>query len=129
MSLDALIEAVEAGTLTAFECGKYGVAISPHCNGETITLLTALDAFNGSLDAALALHEALLPGWTVRMISHGQEYADIGIWNVKVNWEHISYQPTFTAAGPFGYEGQSNTHARAWLLAILRAYKQVQANG
>ena len=60
---------------------------------------------NGSLDAAKALHEAVLPGRR---------------WNIRHN-ETGSVATTHNV-DPFGHtEEESNTPARAWLLAILRA--------
>lgn len=63
-------------------------------------------AFNGSLDAAKALHDALLPGWWATL--------------------RLSTRPMVTV----GYldavsEGQDDSLARAWLLAILRALEEV----
>lgn len=74
-----------------------------------------------ALGAALSLHNAVLPEVSIRLIDHGAEYEDIGRWDAKVNWEHVTWQPNFTASGPFGYEGQCNNPARAWLIAILSA--------
>jgi hypothetical protein len=71
----------------------------------------ALKAYQGSLDAALRLHEAVLPdkGWGV---------------------EYVAKYPNLTAAGSshravvgWGtlHKGFADTPARAWLLAILSA--------
>ena len=67
------------------------------------------DAFNGSIDAAKALHEAVLPGWG---------------WHVRQDEKdgschaHTLY-PKFRVS-PGGHTTESNP-ARAWLLAILEA--------
>jgi hypothetical protein len=71
----------------------------------------AFKAHEGSLDAAKALHEAVLPdkGWGVEwvakhphMMSDGRAYrADVG-WGTR-------------------HKGSADTPARAWLLAILSA--------
>lgn len=69
----------------------------------------AYDAFSGSLDAAKALHDALLPGWT---------------WT---RWP----QGDFEVGKGFGefYIGKSLDPARAWLIAILKAYRaQMEAS-
>ena len=65
-------------------------------------------AYNGSLDAANALHDALLPGWFAN------------IWNQR---------PTALVAPSDDPDDDhkahvsiSSTPARAWLLAILKAY-------
>ena len=60
-ALDDLIAAVEAGTflddITARQLGMTG-------DYDGLPLISTMyRAFSGSLDAAKALHEALLPGW------------------------------------------------------------------
>ena len=60
-------------------------------------------AFRGSLDAAKALHEAVLPGWGAAMEAHG--------------WAIVRH-PTKRF---FDCQATSETPARAWLLAILEA--------
>lgn len=98
--LDKLIEAVEAGQLTR----------APHQPG--IDELSLIQAFNGSLDAALALHEALLPGWDALIDLE----ADVSVSNgAKSLGEYRDY---------FGKAERSP--ARGWLLAILRAYRDLQ---
>ena len=110
--LDELIAAVEAGSFDADTERK-----APRFNAFADAFEVALGmkpsyadgwgAYRGSLDAALRLHEALLPGW---------------IWNVV---------ESETTVWP-GYPGDPKDHqdgycegnpARAWLLAILRAVK------
>lgn len=66
-------------------------------------------AYFGSLDAAKALHEAMLPDW----------------------W--FAIQPTGATVGKMErphdgnvFDGANQNPARAWLLAILRALAQVQ---
>ena len=61
-------------------------------------------AFNGSLDAAKALHDAVLPGY---------EWL-LGKSNAKV----FPYNDTADIAGSYG---MASDPARAWLIAILRA--------
>ncbi len=63
--------------------------------------LTARAAFEGSLDAAKALHDALLPGksWTVCPGGAGVDYS-----------RH-----------DYRSEADNDNPARAWLIAILRA--------
>ena len=105
MSIAALIEAVEAGTadsghfMTVFVWrDKLGLK----ANGAIVW-----DAYNGSLDAAKALHEALLPGIMWVRSPNGQ------FCLFDRNAEEVSYS----------FEKDSNT-ARAWLLAILRAKEE-----
>lgn len=103
-ALDKLIEAVEAGAVSDWAFGS----------GYPRTVLgdkweTGMNAYCGSLDAALALHDALLPGWRWDL----DAACNAGVWN------SCDLLPAIT--------GEANTPARAWLLAILRAYRSVQA--
>ena len=98
--LDMLIEAVEADVMPL--------------DGSSYKLfgdgwMHVFDAYHGSLDAALALHEALLPGWRWDL----DAACNAGVWN------SCDLLPAIT--------GEANTPARAWILAILRAYRSVQA--
>lgn len=101
--LDKLIKAVEAGHLPTFPetCRAMG--------GDNAVDADA--AFGGSLDAALRLHEALLPGWAWMMGDKG---------TVTV----IPPERLFAETGAIGptcrIDGQP---PRSWLLAILRAVK------
>ena len=110
-----LIEAVEAGTLP--EAVFHGCSVIRGHWAYT-TGLDALQrqkvylAYNGSLDAAEALHEALLPGWMPQII---KTYDDSWMVNIKERGKQYMQDSTFAP-----------TPARAWLLAILRA---VEAKG
>ena len=69
--------------------------------------LIARNAYNGSLDAAKALHDALLPGWD----------ADIEV-------RLVLSDATVYGCGLFEGSRESGTDespARAWLIAILKA--------
>lgn len=111
-ALDALIEAVEAGSLPEEDWRLMHDIWSPrnwHEIGHNVRY-----SMHGSLDAAKALHEALLPGWE---------------WGVTLN----SDEPTPAAyvakwgapEGSMGdgFEAQADNPARAWLLAVLKAYR------
>ena len=113
-ALDRLIEAVEAGNedfvrsdgwILAWEA-FYPEPNTVVSNGTALRLV-ALKAYNGSLDAAAALHEALLPGW---------------LWDV---WHSCSARVTNDADRSLAFYGSAPeaTPAGAWLLAILRAYR------
>jgi len=91
----------EWDTLTAIKVLPFP-SITPDSNWlDCITL--GYKAHNGSLDAAKALHDAMLPGW-------GWETSHL----LKAQVYHMEcYSPIFGA--------QSTNPARAWLLAILNA--------
>ena len=70
--------------------------------------IDAWKAYNGSLDAAKALHEAVLPGW------------DYGLYTRRTTCD------VAVTVTPPGFQGpyiwiNSHIPARAWLLAILEA--------
>ena len=90
-ALQALLDAVEAGEYAPdFECLGRGI-------------LNAASAYCGSLDAAKALHEAVLPGWCFLITMHDAE-----IW--PENFWPETTKSQFT-----------DKPACAWLAAILKA--------
>ena len=79
--------------------------------GLTSPYWNAAMAYDGSLDAAKALHDAGLPGCWMRMSGPWPEDVGCaGIWTAKI------YRKT----GP-GYVGKAASPARAWLITILAA--------
>jgi hypothetical protein len=112
-ALAALIAKVEAGTVShaTFE----DLAVQAFGLGDAA--INAGQAYGrGSLDAAKALHEAVLPGWRVGQV--GQQYAHqddpSDAWSVWiVAPDYLTTCAQASAQGP--------CPARAWLLAILRA--------
>lgn len=110
--LDKLIEAVEAGRPVVDFRPLYAV---PRPGQDWMDLKWhAVSAYNGSLDAALRLHEALLPGWRVHDFSQYSTF-----WAVVLNGD----------APPHFFHGKAETPARSWLLAILRAVKAQEERG
>ena len=100
-ALDELINAVEAGEPFA----NIDFYTPLDCLNDDFDLgLTARSAYNGSLDAAKALHDALLPGW----------------WYV-IDHRMCSVSDMFD--GPFFSQDTHDSPTRAWLLAVLRAYR------
>ncbi len=102
--LDRLIAVVEAGALTEPEAPALTLEVSRLLESALGDLWESqwdnvVMAHDGSLDAALALKEALLPGWQYHL-SDGTATVEGSAWQF--------YQ-------------QSTSTARAWLLAILRA--------
>jgi hypothetical protein len=111
--LDKLIAAVEAGTAT----GGDGAAFVPMAMSELIISVMKeegdagelwsdfIEAHDGSLDAALRLHEALLLGW-----GWAVEGKDACVWHPDTG-------------GVSRDMVASDNPARAWLLAILKAVR------
>lgn len=75
----------------------------------------AAGAYFGSLDAAMALHEAMLPGWTCAIDMMPCE----GGWETAVNLWNGRMAPHSREVVILADE--ADTPARAWLLAILDA--------
>lgn len=77
-------------------------------------------SYHGSLDAAKALHDAVLPdeGWNIQWtMKYPHLMGDGNPFVARIGWGEI-----FAASGP--------NPARAWLLAILRALiSQEESNG
>ena len=97
-ALAELIAKVEAGGLVQpflFQDVFNNQFTHENCAGE------ALSAYDGSLDAAKALHEAVLPEWD---------------WVITPDGASV-YSPHDNSPT----DGDLDNPARAWLLAILRA--------
>jgi hypothetical protein len=95
---------VEAGEIT-FNAFMNIAEDALFCVGQPASF--AWSAYNGSLDAAKALHEAVLPGWGW-LINGYRGYASVWI-------------PEDDSPFPDGFQGIHPSPARAWLLAILSA--------
>ena len=113
-NLDKLIEAVEAGEAIAAQ--SFGDELGIEAG------LYANHAYNGlSLDAALALKEAVLPGWAwlARATDDEDDAVNRGKFLANI-WEPDrnpnNGQPCFPV--------WADTPARALLLAILKALKE-----
>ena len=102
--LRKLIEAVEAGDLSAINSslGVMYSGLGNHWPWDWISKVNS--AFRGSVDAAIALCEALLPGWH---------------WNVSADGVARVVIPSVLR--PPLIVGRSKHPARALLLAVLRA--------
>lgn len=94
--LDKLIDAVERGAFLADVLPRHREMV-------------AYRAFSGSLDAAKALHDALLPGFNFVISGNDAE-----IWRTGEYLDTIS-------GGDY-----LDDPARAWLIAILKAYRAQQ---
>lgn len=107
-AMSKLIGAVEAG-ISWYDWWAYERAMPEG------RIVMARDAYQGSLDAAKALHDALLPGWRVKIeqdevIARGGDFTAC-VWPSDYSRREHIFRPV----------GKSETAARAWLLAILKA--------
>ena len=99
-ALAELIEKVEAGSFPEDANARELFGVAP----PTRLIVYAYEAFGGSLDAAKALHEAVLPvAW-----AHVRHTGKYGHATVDVDGEEYD-------------ANNADTPARAWLIAILRA--------
>jgi hypothetical protein len=107
-ALWALERAVEAGLDTVHHHARAFPSESAqgHCTWHNSHKASNI----GSLDAAKALHEVLLPGWAPSVgqnVHHGYWFAHV--------------MRSENGAVSHDYSAQSDNPARAWLLAIIRA--------
>jgi len=100
-ALTALRDKVKDGGAS----GNFGPLMKPHWDFKT--RVDAMRAYLGSLDAAKALHDAVLPRWTLTFL--GQDPYD---WTAAVFCEQF---------GPRRQATVPANPARAWLLAVLEA--------
>lgn len=96
-TIDNLIESVEAGQIRHDADMKYLGGYSQNRLG--------LNAYRGSLDAAKALHEELLPGWMFGVTNDGAFVMPAGGDDTSQ------------------FTGALENPARAWLAAMLKAYR------
>jgi hypothetical protein len=111
MTLRKLIEAVEAGTARPSGYGhpeEMFFAVWPPTKVGPQMYHFASRAYDGSLDAAKSLHDALLPGWAMIVGNADGEPGPFMACLRNPATETIE-------------EGENANPARAWLLAILRA--------
>lgn len=98
-ALRVLAEKVEKGVLRFQH-------LPPHMDALHVKIIQAYD---GSLDAAKALHDAVLPGWDITHFWGNN--ANGWTWCLTHKSEPRSYSQG----------SDRSTPARAWLLAIIRA--------
>lgn len=107
-ALDALIEAVVAGE--EYIERILNIAFGGYRKSEVSRMV--MGAYHGSLDASKALHKALLPGWG---------------WSIQENGEQTVWPPNDIADEAWCADGVTafidGYPARAWLLAVLKAYR------
>lgn len=105
-ALKELARKVEAGE--DVKTGYYGVLVVAQFTSIGVSAqFLVQDAFHGSLDAAQALHEALLPGW--------------GYFGGPCVGADGYLYTVFSSDCTMCECGRSDDPARSWLLAILKA--------
>jgi hypothetical protein len=118
-ALDDLIAAVEAGKCWLYDSEKW--------DSLGIDGMDASEAFYGDLNAALRLHESLLPGWAVKLWAQADDDADACVY------PPIAVPPDYPGrtegVDTFSAEVAGCNPARAWLLSILRAYHATKTEG
>jgi hypothetical protein len=115
----AQVEAGEASCIRSMAHKAFGGRPYTFPKGEA---LWAGNAYDGSLDAAKALHEALLPGWSVEDMSQNGRVAGHP-WGIRLEkWDARVGGPVLSASAGWGYDNTPDSNpARAWLIAILKA--------
>ena len=118
-ALRALLRMVEAGE---WDHSPNGVAraVFPYKSASIDDMgLTAVEAFNGSLDNAMDLHDAVLPGWGWRF---DDKYGDGMPPEFEKKFAWVS-NPNNWRSGQTAQVREGN-EARAWLCAIVKALIQ-----
>jgi hypothetical protein len=105
-ALKELAEKVEAGTATRLCIEGLALVAFDLSDADTQTAINAGGAYKGFLDAAKALHEALLP-----TVDEWEVYSNNSAY-ISIDLDGDFEEPIMTT---------STSTARAWLLAILRA--------
>lgn len=106
--LDKLIDAVERGVDTAHH---HAAALPSESAYGKCTWHDSHKASSGSLDAAKALHDALLPEWD---------------WGRTEGNMYV--KDPFAGSRSIKWGGPSGNPARAWLIAILKSYRSKNAH-
>lgn len=110
-ALEALLEKVRNGEADEAQGVAKQIASAARDNGNTFPHHLVMKAYSGSLDAALAMHNAVLPEWLART-SAGGASAGIKFWSCDLeHWETGDEVGAWNQPIP----------ARAWLIAILKA--------
>lgn len=107
-ALQALADKVEAGHLSTDDI----IAAF----GNMWDDMFVLAAFDGSLDAAKALHETVLPGWRIHLAQETEIVGPDASFLAFVSPMDYSRKEHV-----FRPRGRHDNPARAWLIAILRA--------
>jgi hypothetical protein len=124
-ALAELIAKVEAGRIMPAKEFEATLGTEPVPSGMGYSKgMCAWQAHNGSLDAAKALHDAVLPDWAIERLVHWPGHdATVRLWGTHEKdggrWHRFSDGKVNATA---------STLTRAWLLAILRALHALEEN-
>lgn len=100
--------------------GEFPAYMSNRDLGWDVAILTPYEAFSGSLDAAKALHEALLPGW--KYLIRTSDDRDILVHGCQLGDFFVNIWPSISPnEGGAHFSLWAKPASRAWLLAILDA--------
>lgn len=105
-ALKELAAEVEAGMFRPAFAGLERTAFPGMEGGNSLIRHHIRCAYHGSLDAAKALHDAMVPGWDIQITTYDDDTFEASV-------SHPRKVET--------YDGVSSCMARAWLLAIIRA--------
>ena len=80
------------------------------------------EAYRGSLDAALDLHNGVLPGMPVKLTDMSADFLGGHGWDVTINYPFNRWDDSYTTHWTnHSFTAYSKAPARAWLIAILKA--------
>lgn len=102
-------------------------SVAPHLQTDKMisdgkcAAVIAVDAANGSLDAAKALHEALLPGWSYGLYSCGDGICTADVFSPPREIEG-EVPPGNSVETEFRRQMEDRPVSRALLISILKAY-------
>lgn len=117
-ALKALAEKVEAGEARPYEVEEDALDVWPNGEGGVrgwLVASSASKAYGGSIDAAKALHEAVLPEWCYWQVLMRTSWVDVVLRGPRTG--HRGYQ---NLAATVRRDDDITCPARAWLLAIIR---------
>lgn len=120
-ALQELLEKVEAGDARQFDEGWMHLPITTLDDRRMSSHMgKAWDAYHGSLDAAKALHEAVLPGWRWWV-------ADMLYWAaIDQDAPCVTLAKGIPAVDLRVVTGHGDDPARSWLIAILKALISIE---
>ena len=118
-ALKALLAKVEAGDEDGVMQATRALGSAARDVGDLFPGHDIMKAFGGSLDAAKALHEAVLPGWIVVQMCQLMEVDAVCNYTGGIDGWLVEVSPIMGNVDEGS--GTAQDPARAWLIATLRA--------